>query len=80
MVVDNSNPLINIKNLDVSDLFEDPSGEIGHLISGGVIGPNIKSFKDAFYYGQFLGFDVYYLGKFYYLQFMEFLLFIYSFF
>ena len=36
--VQNANPPIDIKNLDVSDFFEDPNGEIGHLIGGGVIG------------------------------------------
>ena len=39
MVIDNSNTPINIKDLDVLD-FEDPSGDIGHLIGGGVIDPN----------------------------------------
>ena len=36
--VQNANPPIDIKNLDVSDFFKDPNGEIGHLIGGGVIG------------------------------------------
>ena len=40
MVMDNSNLSIKIKDLDVSDFFEDPSGDIGHLIDDGVIGPN----------------------------------------
>ena len=35
--VQNANPLINIKNFDVSDFFEDSNNEIGHLIGGGVI-------------------------------------------
>ena len=30
---------IDIKNLDVFEFFEDPNGEIGHLIVVGVIGP-----------------------------------------
>ena len=39
LVVYNATPLIDIKNLDVSKFFEDPNGEIGHFIGGGVIGP-----------------------------------------
>ena len=39
LVVYNANLSIDIKNLNVSDFFEDPNGEIGHLISSGVIGP-----------------------------------------
>ena len=39
LVMYNGNPLIDIKNLDVSKFFEDPNGEIGHFIGGGVIGP-----------------------------------------
>ena len=35
----NATPPIDIKNLNVSDFFEDPNGEIGHLIGGGVISP-----------------------------------------
>ena len=30
---------IDIKNLDVLEFFKDRKGEIGHLIGGGVIGP-----------------------------------------
>ena len=37
-VVYNATPSIDIKNLDVSNFFEDPNGEIGHLIDGGVVG------------------------------------------
>ena len=37
--IQNANPLIDIKNLDVSDFFEDPNGEIRHMIGGGVISP-----------------------------------------
>ena len=39
LVMYNGNPLIDIKNLDVSKFFEDPNGEIRYLIGGGVIGP-----------------------------------------
>ena len=39
LVVYNANPQIDIKNLDISDFFKDPNGEIVHLIGGGVIGP-----------------------------------------
>ena len=38
LVVYNEDPQIDIKSLEVSDFFEDPNGEIGHLIGGGVIG------------------------------------------
>ena len=37
LVVYSATPQIDIKNFDVSDFFEDPNGEIGHLIGGGVI-------------------------------------------
>ena len=37
MATDNSNSLISIKGLHVSDFFEDPSGDIGYFITGGVI-------------------------------------------
>ena len=37
MATNNSNHSISIKGLDVSDFFENSSGDIGHLISGGVI-------------------------------------------
>ena len=39
LVVYNANPQIVIKNLDVSNFFKYPNGEIGHLIGGGFIGP-----------------------------------------
>ena len=39
LVVYNKDPQIDIKSLEVSNFFEDPNGEIGHLIGGGVIGP-----------------------------------------
>ena len=39
LVVYNANPPIDIKNLDISNFFENPNGEIGHLIGGRVIGP-----------------------------------------
>ena len=38
IVVYNATPPIDIKNLDVSNFFEDPNGETENLISGGVIG------------------------------------------
>ena len=39
LVVYNEIHPIDIKNLNVSDFFKDPNGEIEHLISGRVIGP-----------------------------------------
>ena len=48
----NATPPIDIKNLDVSDFFKDPNDEIGHLIGGGIIGPednNWVLFKDFFF-------------------------------
>ena len=38
LVMYNATPPIDIKNLDVSNFFEDPNGETGNLIGGGVIG------------------------------------------
>ena len=39
LVVYNATFSIDIKNLNVSNFFEDPNNEIGHLIGGVVIGP-----------------------------------------
>ena len=40
IVVYNAIPPIDIKNLNAFKFFfEDPNGEIGHLIHGGIIGP-----------------------------------------
>ena len=36
MIIDNFNHPISVKDLDVSDFFEYPSGDIRHLIGGGV--------------------------------------------
>ena len=38
LVTDDSNNLVNIKDLDVSDFFEDPDGKIDYLIGCDVFG------------------------------------------
>ena len=37
LVMYNSTPPIDIKNLDVSEFFQDPNGKIRHLIGGGLL-------------------------------------------
>ena len=40
MIMDNLNPSIDIKGLDVSDFFQDLDEKIDHFIGGGVLGPD----------------------------------------